>query len=106
MPAVGSSKISTDASTASQRPIITFCWLPPDSVLTSVSIVGALTLAAGASLAAARRTEPGRHQQAAPGRLPAEHDVVGDRLVEQQALALAVGREEGDARRDRGAARP
>ena len=102
MPAVGSSKISTAASTASQRPIITFCWLPPESVLTSVSIVGRLDVG--------HRREPRRLRDAPtagsirrlrPTAWRPSMMLSADRLVQQQPLALAVGGEEGDAGGDR-----
>ena len=90
MPAVGSSNTSTRASTPSQRPIMTFCWLPPDSVLTGTSIVAVFTFARGTSPTAPANLSR-RHDRRRAGGLAAEHDVVGNRLVEEQALTLAVG---------------
>src|SRR5262249_5001771 len=41
MPRVGSSRISTDGWVFSHLPIITFCWLPPESLATGSSTDGA-----------------------------------------------------------------
>ena len=40
MPRVGSSRISTEGWVLSHLPIITFCWLPPESLATAKSTEG------------------------------------------------------------------
>ncbi len=72
MPRVGSAKISSAGSRASQRAITTFCWLPPESSPIGPSNLGARTSSAlaggGSSTRSAMAPDPGRRRAPAKAR--------------------------------------
>ncbi len=102
-PRVGSSTKSTRGSTASSFASATFCWLPPESVRHRLVDAGAANAEPLAHrfgercLAAPADHEPARHA------LQVERgDVLGDRQIEEDAVALAVFAEIDDPLADRG----
>ena len=91
-PRVGSIMIRMRASAASQRAICTFCWLPPDSVCTSASIDAALMLQRVDLVDGAPPAR--RRRRATPWRTilveAGDADIVGDRLLADQAVAAIL----------------
>ena len=101
-PCVGSSRISTAGSVASQRASATFCWLPPERLPTGSSIDARLDRrAAGRSRRRPRRSRP---KSSSPQRRDRAEDgerrVRRDRHVEDHAVPAAVLGHVGDAQRD------
>ena len=97
MPRVGSSRMISSGAVASQRARSTFCWLPPERVLTTASGLAGLTSERldvlgdhGVALGPAELAHP------ATAGLDAQHDVLGDREVGDDALAATVLRGEHD----------
>ena len=107
MPRVGSNSSITRSPRASQRAIVTFCWLPPDRRRTwlaaRVSIDSRLDRLVDAAplLAAVDRAPLGDAVEQRGG------DVLADRALRQQGVQ-AVGGHEHDAAADdvEGVARP
>ena len=86
----------------SSRPMTSFCWLPPDSAAAGTSMPGVRT-SNSATIARCRARAAARSIQttaAAVGalRLVAEHLVLPQRRVEQQAVPVAVLGDVADAR--------
>ena len=109
MPRVGSSKMIARGCIASHLASTTFCWLPPESVPTSVATPGARmprrrrSVSASAALrAAVDQAHPRQRRQLR------QRDVLGDGEVEHDARGLAVLRHQVDAlrRSRRAASRP
>ena len=91
MPRVGSKQSIVWTPSATQRAIVTFCWLPPDSRRTSLAARVSIWsrsdrlvdhLALGPEVDQAPAAEPGRHRQS---------DVLPDGPLHEQGLG-AIGR--------------
>ena len=103
MPRVGSSRMSTLGLSASHLASATFCWLPPDRRLTGDVEQRRPNRTAGHGttrpprVTAARSTSPAARHPVHD----AHRDVVADRHVQEQALALAVLGDVADAQAGR-----
>ena len=84
--------------TPSQRPIITFCWLPPDSVPTRDVDVGGPDVGLGHQPHRAATHRRRRHRPGC-GRVACRPSMTlsATDLLEQQTLPLAIGGQERDA---------
>ena len=102
MPRVGSSRMISSGAVASQRASSTFCWLPPERLPTrALGSAGRTPSASMYSVTTASLLRaPQLAEPAAPG-LDAEHDVLADREVGDDALGVPVLRRERDAVADR-----
>ncbi len=90
MPRVGSSRISSRGSVASQRASSTFCWLPPDSrpigvSMSAVLMPSALDEALGQLRLLGARQERAQHAEA---RLQRQRDVLAHRQLGDDAVVL------------------
>ena len=86
------------AAAAIHLAITTFCWLPPDSFADragpAVPLTPSLAMPSSANSCTARRPDPAARRDMVE---IAERDVLADRLVEHDALRLAVLRHQHDA---------
>ncbi len=103
-PRVGSSRISTLGPRSSQRPITTFCWLPPLSRPTGVSTDGVLIASSRtvSSASDARRRPSIERQGGAVDDASeiGELQVEGDALGQQQSLGSPLLRHQAEPRLD------
>ena len=93
-PRVGWAATSAVGAAISSRPMISFCWLPPDSASRGHVDARRAHVELGRRSRSVRRPGPGAVDPRPPGvrrlGLVAEHLVLPQRCVEQQAVALAV----------------
>ena len=102
MPRVGSSRISTRGCVASQRAMIAFCWLPPESWPIGVSMLAVLMPSAATSFSAICRCSADLEElREAHARLQRQRDVLAHREVGDDAAVLAVFGAEAEAESQR-----
>ena len=99
MPRVGSSRMSSRGSVASQRASSTFCWLPPES--RPIGRFGIGRADVQRLDVTRRRSRPARGATAADAsprlRLQRQHDVLAHGQLGDDAVGLAVLRAEAEA---------
>ena len=97
MPRVGSSRISSVGSVASQRASSTFCWLPPESSRIGCSMPAHLMPSELDEVSTSARSAPGGTRRARQARQQREGQVLAHRELRHDAVDLPVLGAEADA---------